>query len=171
MNRLLAVGCGGALGSLGRYTFSAVLGGLGAEPWFSTLVINLVGSALIGWGFLIIEGALQRLGAPGRGRILLSRRSPSVVAYPEHDSAAAAALVRDAMQRWSAHRAFWLTGVLGGFTTFSTFSLDVVTLIQESRFGMAVLLIVLSVVGCALGTGASVLIAGGQLRAVRSPSE
>ena len=46
-------------------------------------------------------------------------------------------------------------GVLGGFTTFSSFSLDAVTLIQRGMWGQAVLYIggsvVLSLVGLAIG--------------------
>jgi fluoride exporter len=31
-------------------------------------------------------------------------------------------------------RLFWVTGLLGGLTTFSTFSVEVVTLLQQSRW-------------------------------------
>lgn len=43
-------------------------------------------------------------------------------------------------------RAFLVVGVLGSFTTFSTFSLDVVTLVQRGQLGFAGLYVVASVV-------------------------
>jgi CrcB protein len=38
-------------------------------------------------------------------------------------------------------------GVLGGFTTFSAFSLDVVTMIQRGDLGVAALYVTISVAG------------------------
>jgi CrcB protein len=40
---------------------------------------------------------------------------------------------------------FVMTGVLGGFTTFSSFSLETVTLIERGTFGLAGLYVLLSV--------------------------
>ncbi len=55
----------------------------------------------------------------------------------------------------SAPRLLLITGVLGGFTTFSAFSLDAVTLAQAERFGAALGYVLLSVLGspaaCAAG--------------------
>lgn len=42
-------------------------------------------------------------------------------------------------------RAFFTTGILGGFTTFSTFSLDTAALIESGRTGAALLYVVSSV--------------------------
>lgn len=48
-------------------------------------------------------------------------------------------------------RAFMFVGVLGGFTTFSTFGLDTFTLAQGGRTGAAALNLVIQVAaGCAL---------------------
>ena len=41
---------------------------------------------------------------------------------------------------------FFMTGVLGGFTTFSAFSLDAMTLIESGRLGAAIIYIAGSVV-------------------------
>ena len=46
---------------------------------------------------------------------------------------------------------FVSTGILGGFTTFSTFSLETFGLIEESRYAMAGLYAISSVVVCVSG--------------------
>lgn len=52
-------------------------------------------------------------------------------------------------QRFSANSIlFWKTGVCGGFTTFSTFSLEAVTLFQAGKWGMGGAYTILSVAGC-----------------------
>lgn len=51
-----------------------------------------------------------------------------------------------AAQRGLTHWApFVMTGLLGGFTTFSAFSLETVTLIERGDIGLALLYVVLSV--------------------------
>jgi len=61
-----------------------------------------------------------------------------------------------AAQRGLTHLSpFVMTGLLGGFTTFSAFSLETMTLIERGQMGSAALYVVLSVVlsvgGLALG--------------------
>ena len=48
----------------------------------------------------------------------------------------------DASQHW---RLFLTTGILGGYTTFSAFSLDVALLYERGEFGMAALYVIASV--------------------------
>ena len=48
----------------------------------------------------------------------------------------------DASQHW---RLFLTTGILGGYTTFSTFSLDVALLYERGEIGLAALYVLLSV--------------------------
>jgi len=47
-----------------------------------------------------------------------------------------------ASQHW---RLFLTTGILGGYTTFSTFSLDVAVLYERGEFGLAFLYVLVSV--------------------------
>jgi CrcB protein len=49
----------------------------------------------------------------------------------------------DAAQIW---RLFLMTGILGGYTTFSAFSLDTVLLFERGQFGLAALYVAASVI-------------------------
>lgn len=98
----LAVGAGGALGSLARYAMSLLLWRLSpmqAVP-YATFVVNIAGCLAIG----VLAGLL----AAGR------------------------------LDWTPTMRAFVLVGVLGGFTTFSSFGLDTHTLAQAGHTGLAV---------------------------------
>ncbi len=56
-------------------------------------------------------------------------------------------------------RLFLITGVCGGFSTFSTFSGESLTLLQSGRVALAALYIVCSVAACLLGVAAGNFIA------------
>ena len=96
MNAFLLVGVGGAIGAMGRYGTSVLVGHFWRTSFpAATMIINVVGSLamglLVGW---------------------LARTLPS----------------------WQNEaRLFVGIGILGGYTTFSAFSLDAVTLIERGE--------------------------------------
>lgn len=53
-------------------------------------------------------------------------------------------------------RSFFLIGVLGAYTTFSTFALDSFNLFADGKFGFALLNIILSVILCIIAAGLGV---------------
>ena len=100
--RLLgAILIGGGIGSVARYLVTVLVAQrLGAGyPWAATLLINVVGSIIIG---IVFEMSQTRM--LGMSTLV---------------------------------RVFLMTGVLGGFTTFSTYSLDIVLLASERAFMIA----------------------------------
>lgn len=96
------VALGGALGSVLRWAVIVLAAGrFGAGfPW-GTLIVNIVGSFIIGIVFELAGGSVISL-------------SPAA-------------------------RLFIATGICGGFTTFSTFSLDALTLSRDGAPGEALL--------------------------------
>lgn len=59
-------------------------------------------------------------------------------------------------------RTFLATGILGGFTTFSAFSLDIATLADRGDFGLAAVYLIISVVVSIAALYAGIAIARGQ---------
>jgi len=104
---LIAIGFGGAVGSVARYlTMVAVGHWFGMAFPYGTLAVNVVGS--------LAMGVLVELSA------LVWSPSPEL-------------------------RALLTVGVLGGYTTFSTFSLDVAFLMQRGDTAAAAVYVVVSV--------------------------
>jgi CrcB protein len=56
-------------------------------------------------------------------------------------------------------RALLMVGVMGGFTTFSSFSLETVTLFMSGSYTSAALNVVVSVIACLAGTALGVALA------------
>jgi CrcB protein len=59
----------------------------------------------------------------------------------------------------SSLRAFLLVGLLGAFTTFSTFSIETLNLMEAGQFGRAVLNVLISVVLCIGAAALGVMLA------------
>jgi len=108
----LWVALGSALGGVARYWCSGIIANYMGEtfPW-GTLVINVVGSFLIGF-IATISGT--------DGRFLIPAEA----------------------------RQFMMVGVLGGFTTFSSFSLQTLALARDGEWLLAGANVVGSVVLC-----------------------
>jgi fluoride exporter len=104
----VAIAIGGTLGCWARYAqTNLVQAALGRDFPFATMSINVIGSFLMGFLFIV---TLERLMIP-----------PSV-------------------------RVGVLTGVIGGYTTFSTFEMETLLLAENGEFFKAALYVVLSVV-------------------------
>jgi len=129
MSQLLAVALGGAIGSVGRFLLASLVHqrnlSQSALPLFpyGILLVNALGSFLIGFAFIILQSR-----------------------FADHN---ALELIR----------AFVIIGLLGGFTTFSTFSLDTLQLLQYGLWGKALLNIIASLVICIVAAGVGTLLA------------
>lgn len=110
MNDLLLIAIGGAAGSVGRYLLATVLDARLATLWttfpWGTLVVNVLGCALIGTAAAFIERSWVK---------------PLV-----------------------------MIGILGGFTTFSSFGLQTLLLLQQGQTAKALAYVGLSLVLCLL---------------------
>lgn len=114
MSTWIAVGLGGAFGSIARHGVSRLV----HQQWpalrfpLATVVVNVLGCCIIG----VLAG------------LVLSGRLPM-------------------RQHW---REFAFAGILGGFTTFSTFGLETITLLRTGETTQAVANVAVQVV-CGLG--------------------
>lgn len=118
MPMLLAVAGGGAVGSVARYLIGVVVERWSSAFPVSTLLINVVGSFLIGLFARLFEA-------------------------PDHNQLLRVALI---------------VGLCGGFTTFSTFSAETVTLLQQGKAGRAALYVTLSIVAGVFATIAGLMV-------------
>lgn len=101
---ILAVGAGGFLGAISRFVIATFVQKLTGPAFpYGTLAVNILGSFIIGYLFLLFEQTV----------------SP-------------------------AQKAMLVTGFLGALTTFSTFSLETVVMIQSGFFAKAGLNILLN---------------------------
>ena len=119
MGAWIAVALGGAIGSMGRFWLAGAMAALTGPrfPW-GTLLINVLGSALIG----LVAG--------------LTLTPARMGMHPDL-------------------RIFLMTGVCGGFTTFSAFSLQTLELMQAGDVVPAMGYAIGSVVLCVIATYAA----------------
>jgi len=121
MNQILAIAGGGAIGAVLRYWISNAVYALSGRGFpYGTLAVNVLGSLLMGFLF-----------------VLLLERLAGGVAW----------------------RGFLLIGLLGAFTTFSTFSVETLSLIESGQGMRAALNVLLSVVLCIAAAALGILLA------------
>ena len=121
MTQLVAIAAGGAIGAVLRYWISTAVQSRSASAFpYGTLTVNVVGSLLIGFLYILL---IERLAA-----------GPAV-------------------------RAFMLIGVLGAFTTFSTFSMETLNLMEAGHLGKALVNVLASVIVCVCAAALGVLAA------------
>ncbi|MCI0415566.1 fluoride efflux transporter CrcB [bacterium] len=110
MQKLIIAGIGGFIGSACRYWLSlATYRVLGQDFPYGTLVVNVMGSLLIGFLMALFEE-----------RFVISAN----------------------------FRIFLTIGILGGFTTFSTFSYETVELLREGSYQTGMINILSTVFIC-----------------------
>jgi CrcB protein len=120
-NMLLAVLAGGGAGSVLRYVMAGLVQQWTSDDFpFGTLVVNLIGSLLLGF---IVQIAETKTG-PGP---------------------------------WM--KVFLTVGLCGGFTTFSTFSLESFRMLQDGSYLLALGNIAGSLVLCLIGIWAGMVLA------------
>ena len=114
MKQVLAIAVGGALGSVLRFWMSGwVAGMLGRGFPYGTLLVNVSGSLLMGFLYVVL---IDKFNASTEWRALL------------------------------------LIGLLGGFTTFSSFSMETFNLIEAGEILKALGNVILSISVCLAAT-------------------
>lgn len=120
MKYLLFVALGGAGGAVSRYLLSSWIQANGdARLPLGTLLVNVLGSAIIGLVYILIERQ---------------------IVHPD----------------W---RSVLMVGFLGAFTTFSTFSLETIHLLEEGHIVMAACYALMSVVLCIVAAASGMYLA------------
>lgn len=121
MWKLAVIALGGGLGTSLRYGVGVgMTRWLGAGLPYGTLVVNVLGSFLLG---AVMEAAGPREIAGVQAKLVLG------------------------------------TGVLGGFTTYSSFNLETIRLAEQGAYGRATLYLAVTVLGClAAGLGGVVVV-------------
>ena len=119
MEVVLVVGLGGAVGAILRWWVGVLMSHLLAPVFLGTLVVNLVGSFLVGVLLIWFQGKLP---------------------------------INDVL------RTGIVIGFLGGFTTYSAFSMEAVNMMMAGFYGRASAYVVVTVAVCLMGTWAGVML-------------
>src|SRR5579863_3508573 len=132
LTQYLIIGLGGALGSMLRFGLALFIDTAASSPGASKA------GPLFPWGVIVVNitgcfviGFINAITAPD-GRYFLNPLT----------------------------RQFIMIGILGGYTTFSSFSLQTLTLAQDGQWFSAAANVVLSVVLCLVGVWLGAALAG-----------
>ena len=136
--KILAVGAGGGLGAMLRHLLIDLFHGALAFPTFgAVMVVNAVGSFFIGLAFLIIEASYRRDGNSRLNDLPIAQELDERVYWPEGDPTLPAVDLFQFNIKAEVLAGFIITGLLGGMTTFSLFSLLSLNLLQGGAPGWA----------------------------------
>ena len=119
MDVVVAVGVGGAIGAILRWLVGVVINNISAPSFWTPLIVNLIGSFLIGMLLMWFQGKLS-VGPTLRAGIVI--------------------------------------GLLGGFTTYSAFSMETVNMFMTGAYARAAGYVISMVVVCLLGTWIGVVL-------------
>ena len=126
------------------------MSGVGPATWLA-----IAGGAVLGaWGRWLLGLALNRAGQPMPWGTLAANVAGGLLI------GAALALFERRPELGAAWRPFFVTGFLGALTTFSTFSAEVMTLLQQGRWGLAAGAAGLHLAGSLLATAAGLATLG-----------
>ena len=140
-----AIACGGALGALLRFGSEVTGDVVGIADWVVILMVNLLGCVAMGFLFCWLESRLRRDGQGVIKHLHVRHTLQDIPGILEADPTLPAPELARSQHRLATQSGFLLTGLIGGFTTFSSFGLDVVMLAESGRFAEAVLDITLSI--------------------------
>ena len=137
---VMAVGSGGAIGALSRHLLVALFHRVMDMPTYvAVMIINILGCFLIGIAFFLIEALLKKDIESPLKATSMSKPLRDIGWWPKSDPTQP--VVRDFAADLKAEllAAFIITGILGGMTTFSLFSLLSLQLQQSGNYlGIAI---------------------------------
>ena len=131
----MAVGFGGAIGAITRHLLAALFHGtIGLPEYVAIMIVNILGCFLIGLVFFLLEGLLNKNKESRLKGTILSKPLTDKGWWPEPDPTQP--IIRDFKSDLKVEllAGFLITGILGGMTTFSLFSLISLNLQQNSQY-------------------------------------
>ena len=135
---ILCIGLGGGLGAVFRHLSVELFQGIVGWPQFvAIMIINVLGSFLIGLAFVSLEGTLRRNGKGRLHQVAFSRRLEDRTWWPDGDQTIPPIEQFQFDLHLKLLTGFLITGCLGGFTTFSLFSLISLKLFQAGDWWWA----------------------------------
>lgn len=139
-----AVAVGGSVGAVLRFFAERIAAVAGTPGWIAILLVNVVGCGGMGFLFFWLETRLRRSGRSRLGHLHVHRHLTGNRGVLDEDPTIPPPELARAERQLAIGSGFLLTGLLGGLTTFSSFGLDVVTLMESGQIAQAAMDIVLS---------------------------